>query len=690
MPRSNWCVGALLALVVSVPAALAARAEAAETFTVEKLIALGRVSDPQVSPDGRMVAYVLTTGSLEKNSRQSRIWLVPVAGGAPSPLAHGEGSDSSPRWSPDGTRLAFLSTRGGSAQVWAADARPGQQAAAPRRITSFPTDVSSFAWTPDGRSLVLASDVFPPCATVECNEKAWRRFEARTSKAHVFDRLLFRHWTTWRDGRYSHLFLVAADASRPARDLTPGEADVPPFSLGGPDDYAVSPDSRELAFARKTDPVEAISTNSDLFLLDLTDPAARPRKITANPAADAGPVYSPDGRYIAYRAQQRPGFEADRWQLVLYDRRTGTSRSITPSWDRSVDGYAWTPDSRSLHVTAENEGEVGWFVVPADGGTPRRMAVSGTVSDIRFTPDGQAAVYERSAFDQPAELFRAAARDAASPAQLTRTNPGLAGFGLRPAENIWFEGAAGARVQAWIVKPPDFVEGRRYPLLYLVHGGPQNAWNDGWGYRWNPQVFAAAGYVVVMPNPHGSTGFGQAFTDQISGDWGGQVFDDLMKGADVAEGLPYVEKGRAGAAGASFGGYMMDWFLGHTDRFRAIVTHAGVYNLTSMYGATEELWFPEWDLKGTPWGNRDLYEKFSPHMYAQRFRTPTLVTHGELDFRVPVGEGLQLFTTLQRLGVASKMIEFPDEGHWINKPANSALWYHEFIAWMDRWVKHGQ
>ncbi len=271
--------------------------------------------------------------------------------------------------------------------------------------------------------------------------------------------------------------------------------------------------------------------------------------------------------------------------------------------------------------------------------------------------------------------------------RLTDTNPGLAAFRLRAAESVRYDGAGGAKVQMWIVKPPDFQEGRKYPLLYLVHGGPQNSWEDGWTFRWNAQVFASAGYVVVMPNPHGSTGFGQAFTDEISGDWGGQVFEDLMKGADFAESLPYVEKGRAGAAGGSFGGYMMDWFLGHTTRFRAIVTHSGVYNLTSMYGATEELWFPEWDLKGTPWTNREMYAKFSPHMYAQNFKTPTLVMHGELDFRVPVGEGLQLFTTLQRLGVPSKMIEFPDEGHWINKPANSALWYHEFIGWMDRWVK---
>ncbi len=690
MSRVNWCVGALLALVLAIPAPVLAQQPAGPRFTVEKMLDLERVSDPQLSPDGQLVAYVVMAVSLEKNSRVSHLFVVPVAGGKPVQLLRPEGSDTSPRWSPDGRHLAFLSTRGVSSQVWMADIDPNGAAGEPRKITSLTTEASSFAWSPDGKWIAFASDVYPACATSACNEKTLQEFEARKSKAHVFDHLLFRHWVSWKDGRYSHVFLVPVDLSQAPRDLTPGEVDVPPFSLGGPDDYAFSPDSKELAFARKPDAVEAISTNSDLFLLDLTDPAARARKITINMAADGGPAYSPDGRYIAYRAQQRPGFEADRWQLMLYDRRSGQHRSLTPSWDRSVDSYAWTPDSKALNLTAEDSGDVAWFVLPLAGGTPRPMNLGGTVGDIHVTPDGQTAIYTRSTLDQPAEIYRASAKDGSAKTQLTHTNPGLAEFGLRPAEKVWFDGAGGTRIQAWVVKPPDFKDGQRYPLLYLVHGGPQNAWGDSWGYRWNPQIFAASGYVVVMPNPRGSTGFGQRFTDEISADWGGAVYEDLMMGADFAESLPYVEKGRAGAAGASFGGYMMDWFLGHTTRFRAIVTHAGVYNLTSMYGVTEELWFPEWDLKGTPWSNPELYAKFSPHTYAKNFKTPTLVTHGELDFRVPIGEGLQLFTTLQRLGVPSRMVYFPDEGHWINKPANSALWYHEFIAWMDRWVKEGK
>ncbi|HEX7485343.1 MAG TPA: S9 family peptidase [Vicinamibacterales bacterium] len=695
MPKERWCVATMLALVLVASSLALAQAPAGSRFTVEEMLKLRRVSDPQLSPDGRHVAYVVTDVSLEKNSRLNHIWLVPVTGGEPVPVVGSEKSDTTPRWSPDGKRLAFVSTRDGSSQIWMVDMGPSGAVGEPRKITSLSTEAAGVVWSPDGKWLAFTSDIYPACATNACNDQQLREFEARKSKARVFDHLLFRHWVSWKEGRFSHVFLLPSDGSTAPRDVTPGEADVPPFSLGGPDDYAFSPDSRELAFARKTDAVEAISTNSDLFLLDLTEPAAKPLKITTNLAADGGPAYSPDGRYIVYRAQQRPGFEADRWQLMLYDRKTGEHRSVTAGWDRAADGYVWAPDSKAIFLTAENEGRSDIFRLQLSGGDPQPILRAGSNAELQVSRDGKTLVFSQTSLAAPAELFTGTlggtdGQSLRGVTALTHTNPGLAAFKLRLGENVTFDGAGGTKIQAWVVKPPDFREGRKYPLVYLVHGGPQSSWQDGWTYRWNAEVFAAAGYVVFMPNPHGSTGFGQPFTDEISGDWAGMVYEDLMKGADFAEARPYVEKGRTGAAGASFGGYMMDWFLGHTTRFRAIVTHAGVYNLTSMYGVTEELWFPEWDLEGTPWTNPDLYAKDSPHLYAKNFKTPTLVTHGELDFRVPIGEGLQLFTTLQRLGVPSRMVYLPDEGHWINKPANSALWYHEFIAWMDKWVKDGK
>jgi len=661
-------------------------------FSVEEMLKLKRVSDPRLSPDGRHVVYVMTDVNLERNSRNNDLWLVPVAGGKPVPVAPSERSEDAPRWSPDRKRLAFVSAREGGSQVWLIDMGPSGPVGEPRKLTSLATEASGLAWSPDGKWIAFTSEVYPACKTIECNERLLKEAEASKSKARVFDSLMFRHWVSWKEGRFSHIFVVPADGSAAPRDVTPGAADAPPFSLGGPEDYAFSPDSTELAFARKTDKIEAISTNSDLFLVDFRTPSSEPRKITTNPAADGGPAYSPDGRYIAYRAQHRAGFEADRWQLMLYDRKTGEHRSTTVGWDRSPDSYVWAPDAKTIYLTAENEGRSDIFRLQLSGGDPVPIVTAGTNGELQISGDGRTLVFTQNTLTAPSDVFAAPLDGQEGAAlegirRLTNANPGLAAFKLRAGESVTYAGAGGTKIQSWIVKPPDFRQGGKYPLLYLVHGGPQSAWHDGWTFRWNAQVFASAGYLVMLPNPRGSTGFGQQFTDEISGDWGGKVYEDLMKGADFAETLPYVDGQRAGAAGASFGGYMMNWFLGHTTRFKAIVTHASVYNLASMWGVTEELWFPEWDVKGTPWTNPEGYAKWSPHAYAKDFRTPTLVTHGELDFRCPVSEGLQLFTTLQRLEVPSRMVYFPDEGHWINRPANAALWYREFIAWMDRWVK---
>ncbi len=680
--------GAIVAMALAVVWAGAAVAEAqpARPFAVEDMLALDRVSDPQLSPDGTRIAFVVTAIDLENNSRNNDIWIVSVTGGDPVRLVASPQSDDRPRWSPDGTRLAFVSTRDGAPQIYAVGVAGTSTQGEPTRLTSLATGATGVTWSPDGRWLAFVSEAYAECTDEACNARRLKADEARKTGARLIDGLLFRHWVSWREGRFSHLFVMPADGSAAPRDLTPGAADVPPFSLGGPEDYAFSPDSREIAFAKKTDPVEAISTNSDLFVIAFTDAAAAARQITTSPGADGGPVYSPDGRYIAYRAQQRAGYESDRWRLMVYDRQTAAHRPATADFDRHVDEYVWRPDSTGFVIAADDQATLPLWRVDL-GGTPTPIVKGGVNASLQLAADGKTVVFTRNTLTAPAEIWRVAA-DGSGLTAVTRVNDAkLAPFGLRAGESVTYTGEGNTPVQAWIVKPPDFDPATRYPLLFLVHGGPQGAWSDGWSYRWNPQVFAAAGYVVFMPNPRGSTSFGQAFIDGIRNDWGGKVFEDLMKGLDYAEALPYVDRTRMGAAGASYGGYMMNWFLGHTDRFKALVSHAGVYNLTSMYGVTEELWFVEWEFEGTPWTNRESYERWSPHRFADRFKTPTLVIHGELDFRVPVGEGFQLFTTLQRQGVPSRLLYFPDEGHWINKPQNSALWHRTFLAWIDQWVK---
>jgi dipeptidyl aminopeptidase/acylaminoacyl peptidase len=526
--------------------------------------------------------------------------------------------------------------------------------------------------------------VYPDCADIPCNQKREKERESSPIKARVLDRLLFRHWNTWKDGKRSHLFIVPVEGGQP-KDLTPGDADVPPFSLGGPDDYAFSPDGREICFARTPERDEALSTNSDLFVVSV-DGSAPAKKLTTNPAADASPAYSPDGRFIAYRAQSRAGFESDRWQLMVWERASGHTRSLTPDFDRMVESFAWTPDSQGLYVIAGEEARQPIFKVDARGGPVRKLLDSHTNDDLQVTPDGRRLVFSHQSLSAPADIF-AVNSDGSGLKQLTGVNRELLSqLDLQEPESVWFAGADGTRIQSWLIKPPRFDPAKKYPLLLAIHGGPQGVWGDAMSYRWNGQVFAANGYVVLMPNPRGSTTFGQKFLDEIREDWGGRVYEDLMKAVDHAVTLGYVDPNRLAAAGGSFGGYMVNWIAGKTGRFKCFVSHAGVFNLTSMYGVTEELWFPEWEFAGTPWTNRATYEKWSPHNLAENFKTPTLVIHGELDFRVPISEGFQLFTALQRLGVPSKMLYFPDEGHWILKPANSQLWYKTFSDWLDKYL----
>jgi dipeptidyl aminopeptidase/acylaminoacyl peptidase len=653
----------LLALVLLLAAPAAPR-----VFTATEMMRLQRLADPDVSPDGKWVAYQATTVQLPGGDRNTDLYLVPLTGGEPRRLTRHPKSDRQPRFSPDGKRLAFLSDRDGPPQVHVFDLEGGE----PRKATSLPGGVTSFAWV-DANTVLAVSDVWPggkePAVTAK-------------GSARVYNGLLFRHWDAWEDGERSHLFAASLDGGA-VRDLTPGDRDVPPFSLGGPEDYDVSPDGKEVCFSRNDDAVPALSTNADLFVVPVA--GGGPRRIASSPGYDGACRYSPDGGAIAFRAQMRGGYESDRWRLMVYDRGPGAVRNLTEAFDRHVGEPAWSPDSRTLFFAAEDGGRAPIFSVPAAGGAVKTVLPGGTFGDVKVA--GRSLVFTKVALTHPAEIYRAGL-DGTGLTAVTRTNDAfLARFHLRPGESVSYPGAAGKEIQAWIVKPPDFDPAKKYPLLVLVHGGPQGAWEDGWTYRWNAQVFASAGYVVFMPNPRGSTGFGQELIDDINGDWGGRCYEDVLRGTDYAEALPHVDRGRTVAAGASFGGYMINWIAGHTDRYRALVSHDGLFDLASMYGATEELWFPEWEFEGAPWDNPEMYARWTPSAHVKSFKTPTLVVHGELDYRVPLEQGLAMFTALQRRGVPSKLLVFPDENHWVLKPVNSIRWYEEVIDWLDRWAK---
>jgi len=657
-------------------------------FTIDDLIQVRRVGDPQLSPDGRWIAYTIADTDKAANRRTTQIYLVSAEGGDPRQLTSEKQSSSSPRWSPDGKRLAFVSARDGVPQIWTVDMAEAATGS-PKKITSLSTGADGPVWSPDGRSIAFTSEIYPECANDDCNRQREQKATESKVKAKLTDRLLYRHWSAWKDGKRTHVFVVGAEGGE-ARDMTPGDFDAPPFSLGGPPDYAFSPDGKELVFARNTDKVEAISTNGDIFILPVQ--GGEPRRITGdNPANDLSPQYSPDGRYIAYRAQSKPGFESDRWRLMLYDRKTGQSHSISESLDASVESFAFSPDNQKLFLTALDRGRQAIYTLAITGGAARKLIGDGSNDDVQVSSDGKIIVFTRNSLTRPIEIFRANA-DGSGATQLTRTNEAfLADFNMKPAEDVTWDGAAGAKVHGFVVKPANFTPARKWPLIVLIHGGPQGAWNDAWSYRWNPQVFASAGYVVFSPNPRGSTGYGQKFVDEISGDWAGKVYTDIMNGVAYVAAMPFIDRERVGAAGGSYGGYMVNWLEGHNDdprvKFKTFVSHAGLFNLTSMYGATEELWFPEWEFKGTPWTNPDMYARWSPDNHVKNFKTPMLVIHGELDYRVPYTEGLQMFTALQRQGVESKLLVYPDEGHWILKPQNSELWYDTVLEWFDTYLK---
>jgi dipeptidyl aminopeptidase/acylaminoacyl peptidase len=652
-------------------------------FDVNALLELKRIGDPQISPDGKLVAFTVQTVDVAANKKPVQVWIVPLEGGEPRQITQDGESNQRPRWSPDSRRIAYLSDRAGSSQIWMMDP-DGRNAT---QVTNLATEADGHLFSPDGKNLIFTSAVYPECgADGACNKKNLDAEKAGKVKARIYTELLYRHWNTWQGKRRSHLLVVPV-AGGTVRDLTPGQRDVPPFSLGGSDDYDISPNGQEVCYSMNADPIPAASTDSDLYVVSIA--GGQPVKITLTMGADSNPRYSPDGRYIAWRAQQRAGYESDRWRLMTLERSTGKVTNLTESLDRWVNSFTWSPDSNRLFFTMNDRGRQAIQVLPLTGGAAGRVASGDSeLDDMQLTRNGRTMVYTQQSGISPVEIFRASS-SGGEPVPLTHLNDqNLADHQLTSLEEFWVDGAEGAKVHSFMIRPPDFTPGRKYPVLMLIHGGPQGFWGHAWTYRWNAQVFAAAGYVVVMPNPRGSSGYGQKFIDEINNDWGGRAFDDIMAVADhIVSDVPFADASRMTAAGGSYGGYMIDWILGHTQRFKALISHDGVYNLTSEFGATEELWFPMWEYGGTPWDKPENYAKWSPNNFVQEFHTPTLVIHGEQDFRVPVNQGLELFTALQLQKVPSKLLLFPDEGHWVLKPQNSVLWYKTFIDWMDSWVK---
>lgn len=640
-----------------------------------------RISEPAVSPDGRWVAYVETTYDLETCKPRSDIFLVPLAGGEPRALTSGGKGNSRPIFTPDGSSLVFASNRSGTRQFYILPLAGGGEAV---RLTDHKGGTAGGVLSPDGRYLLFHADVLVDSASVEFKDSTESEVRARITGG-----LLFRHWNQWRNGKYSHLFIKRLKGDEPALDLTPGKVDCPPISLGSSFDYAASPDSRHIYYVANRDPVIALSTNNDIWRVN--PDGSELTKITANPANDNLVAPDPGGRYLACRAMVRPRFESDRSCLWLRNLETGEAINLTEQLDRSVDELVWEPRGRYIYFTAQDEGKSSIFRVNTSWNRKReiiRLTDSKTYGSLRITPDGRTLIALREAFHEPAELV-ALSTDGKAERNLTRLNESVfSSVEMHPAESFRFPAEDGFMVHGFLIRPPGFDPGKKYPLVYLIHGGPQGAWTEEFHYRWNAQMWASWGYVVVLVNPRGSTGYGQRFTDEITGDWGGKCFRELMKGLDyVVERYSFIDPDRLAAAGASFGGYMVNWINGHTDRFKTLVCHAGVFNNESMYASTEELWFPEWEFGGTPWENPLLHRLWSPHRYAANFKTPTLVIHGELDFRVPVEQGLMAFTTLQRKGVDSKLLYFPDEGHWVHDARSSRLWHETIRDWLDGYLK---
>lgn len=672
-------------------------AQTKRAMTVEDLWAMKRINSFDVSPDSKTIVFAATSYSIEENKGNSDIYLINSNGSDLRTLKGSEKDESDPLSLPNSNKISYILD--GQIRTCNYDGSDDE------KLTDVYTKVTEYEWSPSGNKILFTSSVYSDCETQECNKQKDEEKKTNKVKASIFTELMYRHWDEWREGKVSQLFLFDIKGKSFLDVTIDNRHDIPPLALGSSNDFNFSPDGQEITFAMNIDLFIPSSTNNDIFILDLNKIESnvktlnRPSvnspltegKISKSTGNDNQPVYSPGGKYIAFTSMKRAGFEADKQDLILYNRiyRNETFESLTEDFNLSVDEFIWSKDSKEIYFTAANKINNSIYKVNIEDKNIELFHEENVNTKIKLSPDGKTLFFLKQKSDLPDEIFSLGTDGKNTLKQITFLNKKvLSQAEFTPIETFWSEGANGKRVQSILIKPPFFDQGKKYPMIFLIHGGPQGHWSDDFHYRWNIQLFASEGYVVVAPNPRGSTGYGQEFTNQISLDWGGKVYTDLMNAYDYAlKNYSYIDSQNTFAAGASYGGYMINWIEGHTDKFNALVNHDGVFNIESMYGTTEELWFPEWEFGGTPWENRELYEKWSPHRYIQNAKTPMLIIHGADDFRVSEEQAFQLFTSLQKLGVESKFLYFPDETHWVQKPQNSVLWWRTVFDWFKEHEK---
>ena len=679
---------AALPAVAEAPAAPAASAaaQATDPFTWQDMIGLNRLGDPQVSPDGRWVVYSVTATDVEANRRSGALFMMDLeAPGEPRRLAINEGGANTARWGSDG-KLYFLSGRSGSSQVW----RAAADGTGPVQVTDLPLGVNAYRLSPQADKVAVSLAVFPDCADLACTVDRTRAIADDPSTGLVYDRMFVRHWDTWKDGTQNHLFVVNTDGSGAPVMATRGfDGDTPSKPFGDESEFTFAPDGESIVFsARLAGQSEPWSTNFDIYRTNgLSGDGTFENLTVDNEAWDTGPVFSPDGRTLAYRAMARPGFEADKYGVFLRDMETGQVRQIAANWDRSAYSLQWSQDGHTLYTMASDLGQRRLFAIDTRNGVVTPVTGPGTVTAVQLTPSGF--VFSQNTLTRPDELFVKTFLGREMPRRITNVNPSLDDMTFGEPEQFTFPGWNGETVHGYVIKPAGYVEGRRYPVAFIIHGGPQSSFGNGWSYRWNPSTYAGAGYAVVMIDFHGSTGYGQAFTDSISQHWGDRPLEDLQKGwAHAQQAYPFLDGDNACALGASYGGYMVNWIAGNwPGEFKCLVNHDGVFDTFGMGYSTEELWFTEWENGGTPYDNPRAYQQFNPANHVRNWRDPMLVIQGDRDFRIPTAQSLSTFTALQRRGIESRLVVFPDENHWVLKPANSLQWHNEVFGWLDKHLK---